>query len=160
MTMTSKEPSDFADLTKRLDPTALAEQYKELLGKFNLPNLDTKALLETQIKNVRALTDANRAILESSQSLFQRQTEMLQQVLEEAPEAVKSLGSSTTAQGVAEKQIKMIEDSVSKALANFSEIVEMVRKSQDETTKQVTDRFNENLEELRLSIAKAKPESQ
>jgi phasin family protein len=68
--------------------------------------------------------------------------------------------SSTTAQGVAEKQIKMIEDSVSKALANFSEIVEMVRKSQDETTKQVTDRFNENLEELRLSIAKAKPESQ
>ena len=54
----------------------------------------------------------------------------------------------------------MIEDSVSKALANFSEIVEMVRKSQDETTKQVSTRFNESLEELRMSIAKAKPESQ
>jgi phasin family protein len=160
MTMPTKEPTDFADMIKRLDPTALTEQYKELLGKLNLPNLDTKALIETQSKNIQALTDANRAILESTQSLFKRQAEMLQQVLEEAPEAVKSLSSSKGPQEAAEKQIKMIEDSVSKALANFSEIVEMMRKSQDKTTKQVSTRFNENLEELRLSIAKAKPESQ
>jgi len=157
--MTTKEPSDLANLIKRLDPTALTEQYKELFGKLNLPNLDTKALIETQRKNVQTLTDANRAILENTQSLFQRQTEMLRQMLEEAPEAVKSLGSSKSPQEAAEKQIKMIEDSVSKALANFSEIVEMVRKSQDETTKEVTTRFNENLEELRSSIAKAKPET-
>ena len=158
--MMSKEPSDFADLTKRFDPAALADKYKELLGKLNLPNLDTKALIETQRKNVQALTDANRAILESTQSLFQRQAEMLQQVLEEAPEAVKSLSSSKGPQEAADKQIKMIEDSVSKALANFSEIVEMVRKSQDDTRQQVTSRFNESLEELRLSIAQTKPESQ
>ena len=157
--MTTKEPSSFADLTKRLDPAALADNFKELLGKLNLPNLDTKALIETQRKNVQALTDANRAILESTQSLFQRQAEMLQQVLEEAPEAVKSLGSSKSPQEAAEKQIKMIEDSVSKALANFSEIFEMVRKSQDDTRQQVTSRFNESLEELRVSIAKAKPET-
>jgi phasin family protein len=85
---------------------------------------------------------------------------MLKQALEEASEAAKSLGSSTTGQEAADKQIKMIEDSVSKALANFSEIVGMLRKSQDETAKQVTDRFNENLEELRASLAKAKPEEQ
>lgn len=158
--MTSKESSDFADLTKRFDPTALADKYKELLSKFNLPNLDTKALIETQSKNVQALTDANRAILESTQSLFQRQAEMLQQVLEEAPEAVKSLGHLKSPQEAAEKNIKTIEDSVSRALANFSEIVEMVRKSQDETRQQVTSRLNESLEELRLSIAQTKPESQ
>jgi phasin family protein len=158
--MTTKETSSFAELIKRLDPAALADEYKEFLGKLNLPNLDTKALIETQSKNVQALTDANRVILESTQSLFPRQTEMLQQVLEEAPEAVKSLGSSKSPQEAAEKQIKMIEDSVSKALANFSEIVEMVRKSQDDTRQQVTTRFNESLEELRLSMEKTKPESQ
>ena len=158
--MTSKESSDFADLTKRFDPTALADKYKELLSKFNLPNLDTKALIETQSKNVQALADANRAILESTQSLFQRQAEMLQQVLEEAPEAVKSLGRLKSPQEAAEKNIKTIEDSVSRALSNFSEIVEIVRKSQDETRQQVTSRLNESLEELRLSIAQTKPESQ
>jgi phasin family protein len=159
MAMTSKEASDFTDLIKRLDPTALADQYKELLGKFSLPNLDTKALIETQSKNVQALTDANRAILESTQSLLQRQAEMVKQVLEEASETVKSLSGATTPQEAADKQIKMIQDSVSKALANFSEVTEMVTKSRDETTKLMTDRFNENLDELRTRIGELKKES-
>jgi signal transduction histidine kinase len=33
-----------------------------------------------------------------------------------------------------------------------------VRKTQDETTKRVTDRFNESMAELRASIAELKPE--
>ena len=158
--MATEKTSGFEDLIKRLNPAALADQYKELLGKLSLPNLDTKALIKTQSKNVQALTDANRAILESTQALFQRQVEMLRQVLEEASEAVKSLGSSKSPQDAAEKQIKMIEDSLSRALANFSEISEMVRKSQDETTKLVTDRFSENLADLRTSIAKLKKEGE
>ena len=157
--MTTQKSFEFTDLVKRLDPAAITEQYKEFLGKLRLPNLDTTALIETQSKNVQVLTDANRAILESTQSLFQRQTEMVKQVLEEASEAVKSLAGSDNPQEAAEKEIKLIEDSVSKALANFSEISELVRKTQDETTKLVTDRFNESLNELRASIAKLKPEA-
>jgi phasin family protein len=157
--MTTEKTSDLADLMKWFDPAAVADQYKELLGKYSLPNLDTKALIEAQNKNVQALTDANRAILESTRSLLQRQTEMMKQVLEEASEAVKSLGGATSPQEAVDKQIKMIEDSVSKALANFSEVTEMVKKSRDETTKLMADRFNENLEGLRASIGKLKKES-
>ena len=155
--MTTQEPSDLTDLVKRLDPMALSEKYKEFLGKFGLPNIDTKALIETQSKNMQALTDANRAILESTRSLFQRQIQMMQQVFEETSEAVKSLAGSANPQEAAEKQIKLIEDSVSKTLANVSEISELVRKTQDETTKRVTDRFNESMAELRASIAELKP---
>ena len=79
--MTTKKPFEFTDLVKRLDPAAITEQYKELLGKLRLPNLDTTALIETQSKNVQVLTDANWAILESTQSLFQGQTEMVKQVI-------------------------------------------------------------------------------
>jgi len=46
--MTTKEPSDLANLIKRLDPTALTEQYKELFGKLNLPNLDTNRIFPHQ----------------------------------------------------------------------------------------------------------------
>jgi phasin family protein len=157
--MTTKNTFDFKEVMKSLDPAALTEQYKGLLGKLGVPNLDTKALIETQSKNVQALTDANRAILESTQSLFQRQTEMVKQVLEEASQAVKSLASSANPQEAAEKEIKLIEDSVSKALANFSELSELVRKTQDETTKLMADRLNESLTELRTSISKLKPEN-
>jgi len=78
-------------------------------------------------------------------------------VFEETSEAVKSLAGSANPQEAAEKQIKLIEDSVSKTLANFSEISELVRKTQDETTKRVTDRFNESMAELHASIAELKP---
>jgi len=156
--MTTQKPSEISDLLKRLDPAAMTEQYKAFLGKFKLPNLDTTAMVETQSKNVQALTDANRAILESTQSLFQRQNEMVKQVLEEASQAVKSLAGSANPQEAAEKEIKLIEDSVGKALANFSEISGLVRKTQDETMKVVTDRLNESLTELRASIAKLKTE--
>jgi hypothetical protein len=44
---------DVKDLIKRLDPAALTEQYKELLGKFSLPNLDTKALMEPRARTFR-----------------------------------------------------------------------------------------------------------
>jgi len=157
--MTIQKPSDLTELVKRLDPAAITEQYKAFLGKFSLPNLDTKALIETQGKNVQALTEANRAILESTRSLLQRQTEMMKQVLEEASEAVKSLASSANPQDAVEKEIKLIEDAMGKALANFSEIGDLVKKTQDETTKLVTDRFNESLAELRANIAKLKPEA-
>ena len=90
---------------------------------------------------------------------MQRQSEMVKQVLEEASEAVKALAGSANPQEAAEKEIKLIEESVNKALANFSEIGEMVRKTQDETTKLVTDRFKESSAELRASIAKLKPEA-
>jgi len=157
--MTLQKPSDISELVKRLDPAAITEQYKAFLGKFSLPNLDTKALIETQNRNVQALTDANRAVLESTQSLFQRQSDMVKQVLEEASQAVKSLASSANPQEAAVKEIKLIEDSVGKALANFSEISDLVRKTQDETANVVTVRLNESLAELRASIAKLKPEA-
>ena len=72
--------------------------------------------------------NANRAILESAHALFQRQTEMLKQVLEKASEAVKSLGSSAMELETADKQIKMIDASVSNAMASFSEVVDIVKR--------------------------------
>ena len=157
--MKTQNPFDLSDVFKRFDPAAMTEQYKEFFGKFNLPNLDMTALTEGQSKNVQALTAANRAMLEGTQTLMKRQGEMVKQVLNEASEAAKSLASSSTPQEAVTKQIKVIEDSVGEALANFAEISEMVRNTQDETTKLVTARFNESMEELRANIGKLKPES-
>jgi phasin family protein len=157
--MTTQKPFELTDLVKQLDPAVITEKYKVLSGKFRLQNPDTTALMEAQSANVQALTDANRAILQATQSLFQRQAEMVKQVLEEASEAVKLLASSANPQEAAEKEIELIEDSLGKALANFSEIGEMIRKTRDEPTKLVTDRFNGSLTELRSSIATLKAEA-
>jgi phasin family protein len=157
--MSTKNPFDLSDMLKKFDATAMTEQYKEFFGKFNMPNLDMTALKEAQNKNVQAMTAANRAMLEGTQALMKRQSEMLKQVVSEASEAAKSLGSSASnPQEAIQNQIKMLEKSVSEALANFAEISEMVKNTQDETTKVMTTRFNDSMAELRSTIGKLKPE--
>ena len=157
--MSTKNPFDLSDMLKKFDATAMTEQYKEFFGKFNMPNLDMTALKEAQNKNVQAMTAANRAMLEGTQALMKRQSEMLKQVVSEASEAAKSLGSSANnPQEAIQNQIKMLEKSVSEALANFAEISEMVKNTQDETTKVMTTRFNDSMAELRATIGKLKPE--
>jgi phasin family protein len=157
MTMKTPNPFDFSQIFKQFDSAAMTEQYKEFFGKFSVSNLDMTGLMESQNKNVQALTAANRAILEGTQSLMQRQAEMVKQVLEEASEAAKSLGGAASPQEAAEKQIKLIEDSVNKALANFAEINEMVKETQDETTNLMSTRLNESLAELRANVGKLNP---
>ena len=152
--MKTQFPFDFSEIFKQLDPASMTKQYQEFFGKFNLPNLDMSSLVESQNKNVHALTAANQAMLDGTKSLMQRQGEMLKQVLEEASEAAKAIGGAASPQDAADKQVKLIEASVSEALSNFAEISEMVKSTQDETTKLVTARFNESMEELRSNIAK------
>lgn len=158
--MKTQNPFDFSSIFKQFDPANMTKQYQDFFGNFNAPNLDMSALVEAQNKNVQALTAANQAILEGAQSLMQRQAEMVKQVLEEASEAAKSLGSTANPQEAADKQIKLIENSFSEAVSNFAEISEMVKKTQDETTKLVTARFNESLEEFRANVGKLKPEGE
>ena len=152
--MSNQNPFDLSEMLKKLDPSAMTEQYKELFSKLSVPNLDMSALIEAQKKNVQTLTTANRAMLEGTQALMQRQAEMVQQVAKEASEAAKSLAKSSSPQDAAQKQIQLIEKSVSEALSNFAEISEMARNTQNETTKLMTTRFNESLAELRADIAK------
>ena len=156
MTMKTQYPFDLSAMFKQFDPASMTKQYQEFFGSFSVPNLDMSGLIEAQNKNVQALTAANRAILEGTQALMQRQAEMVKQVLEEASEAAKSLSSVADPQEAADKQIKLIEASFSEALANFAEISEMVKNTQDETTKLMTARFNESLEEFRTTVGKLK----
>ncbi len=158
--MKTQNPFDFSSVFKQFNLDAMTKQYQEFLRSFGVPNVDMTALIEAQNKNVQALTAANRAILEGTQALMQRQAEMGKHVLEEASEVAKSLGSAASPQEAIEKQIKSLEDSFSEALANFNEISDMVKKTQDETAKLVTARFNDSLEELRTSVGKLKSEGE
>lgn len=156
--MKTQIPFDFTEMFKQFDPATMTQQYKDFFGNFSAPNFDMTSLVEAQQKNVQALTAANQAIVEGTQALMQRQSEMVAKVLEEASDAAKALGSAATPQDAADKQVKLIEDSVSEALANFAEISQMVKSTQEETTKLMTSRFNESLEELRANIAKLTPD--
>lgn len=156
--MNTQNPFDLSAFFKPFDAADMTKQYQALFSSFTMPNIDMTGLMEAQNKNLQALTSANRAVLEGTQALMQRQAEMVRQMVEEASEAAKSMGGTADPKEAAEKQIKLIEGSFSEALANFAEISEMVKKTQDEATQLVTTRFNESLSELREGVERMKSE--
>jgi phasin family protein len=154
--MSTKNPLDFSNLFQQFDPTAMTKRLQEMFGNVDVPNVDVKALMETQSKNLQALTEANRAAIEGTQSLMQRQAEMVQQAMTEASEAAKALASSSGPKEALAQQTKLIESAFAKAMANAAEISDMIKKTQDQTTQLVSSRITESLADLRSSMEKVK----
>ncbi len=120
MASQTNNPFDFTSLLKGYDPQAFLKQMQGGVNAYQLPNLDSGALLESQRKNMEALVTANQAAFAGTQELFKCQSEMLQQAMADATEAAKELANSSNPQELAEKQAELFQSAMEKALATAS----------------------------------------
>ncbi|RMD63800.1 MAG: phasin family protein [Alphaproteobacteria bacterium] len=130
------EFGDFMDFTK------FAEQFK-------LPGIDTKALFETQRRNLEAMTRANRVALEGLQAIAQRQVEILRQAMDEATKAVRELTKPGQPTEKLVAQTELVKEAYELALANLRELAEITAKSNTEAADVLTHRFADSLDELK-----------
>ncbi len=148
-TMKTTNPFDFSQFFQPFDLNALTKQWQEMLSGYNIPNVDISALQQIQKKNLEALAAANKATIEGAQHLMQRQAEMMQAAFSEATQAAKSLTGIHDPQELAAAQVKLVEDAMSKSMANANEISEMVKKAHEEASKAITDRVAASIEEMK-----------
>ncbi|MGB5706081.1 MAG: phasin family protein [Arenicellales bacterium] len=153
--MSNKNPFDFSDLIKQMDPTKLAQQFQEMLSSLPVANLDPSAIAESQRKNFETMMQANQAAVSGAQSLLKRQAEMMQTTLSEGAQAVQSLSDSEPSE-MAEKNTELIENAMKKSMDNFTEIAGMIEGIYGEMSEKVEQRLKENLDELRDTLAKTK----
>ena len=154
MNYQTNNPFDFSNLIKSYDPQAFFKQLQSGFSAYQIPNLDTSALIESQKKNVDALIAANKAAFSGTQELLKQQGEMLQQAMTDATEAANALAGSSSPKGLAEKQMELVQAAFEKALANSAELSELVRKNQDEIKNLVDQRVSESLQEVKEAINK------
>ncbi len=151
----TKNPFDLSGLLKSYDPQAIMQKFQDSVSGFNMPNVDSKALLQSQQKNLETLINANQAALTGTQELFKRQAEMLQQALSDATEAAKDLaGTGADPKALIAKQTELIQTAFEKTLANSHEISDMVKQKQDEVAQVVNKRVTESLGEVKEAITK------
>lgn len=150
----TNNPFDFSSSFMNYDPQAFFKQIQSGFSAYQIPNLDTAALVESQKKNVDALITANQAALTGAQELLKQQGEMLQQAMTDAAEAATSLAGSSNPMELAEKQKKLVQAAFEKALTNSTEISQLVKKNQDEISNLVNQRVSESLQEIKESISK------
>lgn len=145
-------PFDFSKIfnQNQYDPAAMMnEQVQKMFGQFKLPNVDMSALMDAQKKNLDALAAANKATIEGAQELMKRQAEILQEAMTEASTLAKDLTTSANPEELTTKQTKIVEDAMKKALENATELSGIVSKTQEETSKLITERFEASMNEIK-----------
>lgn len=133
------------DFGQLFDFTKYAEQ-------FRMPNVDSKALIETQRKNIEAMTQANRVAFEGIQAIAQRQGEIVRQAMQETADAMQQLNTAGTPEERVAKQADLAKHSFETALKNVKELTEMGAKSNNEAIELLNKRVSENFDEMRETL--------
>lgn len=148
--MASKTQNPFLDFdfSKFVD-------LKTLGTPFKVPGVDAESVLETQRKNIEALTAANRVAFEGAQAIAQRQVEILRQTMADAVAATKTLNDAGSPQDRLVKQTELVKGGYETACANARELAEMNAKANAEAIEVITKRVCESLDEVRNAFATA-----
>lgn len=122
----------FGDLTKMFE-------------QFKVPGVDMSAIADARRKDMEALVEANKAVYEGMQALANKQAEMLKQ----AVEGIQGVASSGTAAGDPGKQAELARKACEKTLSDMKDLAEIASKSQAAAMASITERANQNMQEIK-----------
>ena len=151
--MSDNSKFDFEALFKQFDPTHMAKQFQQLMATSPFSNFDSADLVETQRKTLESIKQANEAAVAGAQSLMERQSEMMQQAMTDAAEAMNNIAATEPAEVVSEHAAQ-IEAAVKKSMENFAEIGGMIQGIYAEISEQVEHRMDQTAEEMNDALAK------
>lgn len=146
--MTTSNPFDFTKAFESFDPKAFADKMQETF-KF-----DMSGVSEASTKNLEFMMETNKAIVEGSRQLVERQVAMMEAGMAEATEAAKKLTESKDPSAAASQQSELLEKAYETALKNSMEISEMAKKTQEEVLEKTNAHFTESMAEMKAQIAK------
>lgn len=126
--------------------------FKKYADNLRMPNMDSKALMDAQRKNIEAMTQANRIAFEGMQAVAQRQSEIVRQTMEETVEVMKQMNSAGTPEERVAKQTEAAKKAFENTMKNAKELAEMSSKSNNEAMELIQKRFTEGFDEMRESL--------
>jgi phasin family protein len=136
-------PFDFGDITK-------------MFSDLSVPGVDWQEVMASQQKNITALTEANRRLIEGAQAVVQQQSQIMNKAMAELSEATQELMKEGDPQAGAQKRFDLAKSSFEKAVANMQELAELAGHSNSEAMAIINKRAAEAFEEIRSMIQSKK----
>jgi hypothetical protein len=122
---------------------AMREQIGTMMKNFNLPDIDISGMIETQRRNIDAMSKAAQLTNEAATELSHRQLEFFRTVSEQVAAMLSDLKLSN------ERRRDIATKAFENASARARELAEMTAKSNREIYDLVKHRMMENFEQLR-----------
>lgn len=145
--MAKQDQNPFAEFFSQNDFTRAFEQFQ------NLP-FDIKDLMETQRRNVQALTEAQQQAIEDMQAIAQRQAEVLSQLVEDNSNIAKSILSEGTPEEKIAKNADLFKKVYERTVNNMRDLSEMINKSNIEAGNIINKRVAASMNEIKNSLEK------
>ncbi len=131
-----------ADMGNIMDFGKLAEQFK-------FPGVDTTALIESQQRNIEAITKANQVAFAGVQAIMQRQAEILSKTMDETAKAVQVFSKTGKPEDIWAKQADLLKETYEHGLSDLRELTELSTKANSEAAELLTHRVTDGLSELK-----------
>ena len=137
-----------ADMGNIMDFGKLAEQFK-------LPGVDTTALIESQRRNVEAMTKFNQVAFAGAQAVMQRQAEIMRETFDGTTKAVQAFSQTDKPEDILAKQADLIKEAYEHGLSNLRELTELSAKANTQAADLLTHRVADGLGELKGAFTSA-----
>ena len=121
----------------------------KIMGEFKFPVVGFDAVVETQRKNIEALTAANQTAFEGVQARFAPRM-----VQTEITKATTDLWSTVSPEEKAAKQADLVKKGYENAIANLREAIDMLAKTNTQAADLINKRVGESLDEIKVAVAK------
>jgi phasin family protein len=128
--------------------------FDTLLKQLDMPNVDAKALMEAQQKNIEALVAANQKIAENIQKIAQHEQQIIQEALSEWSAAAREIKPGGDMREQSARQTEAAINVFEEGIRNMREFAELVAQTQAESMQIINKRMDEGIKELRQQIAK------
>lgn len=133
-----------------------AEFFKSFTPANTLFPVDFTSLFDLQRKNMQAVVEANKIVVENIQAIAQRQTQILTQIVEDQTSLAQQIMTEGTPEEKVTRQADLARNAYERSVSNFNELTELVGKSNREAGEVISKRVTASLSEFKDSIEKAK----
>ena len=139
----------FSKTMAGFDPLKSMGEFTKLAGAYKWPGVDVQYLVDTQRKNIDALSGASRAALEATQALARRHGEMIEEGLSGLTAALEALAKSGNVTDAQTRQAEFVKGACAKAMSNAHELLELAAQSSRGAAEPLNRRFLEGLDEVK-----------
>jgi len=125
---------------------AMKEQFAKLTENLKVPGVNIDALIESQRKNIEAMSEAAQLTAEGAAAISRRQLEILRVTNEQVRTAIRDMKLSSEQQG------EFARKAFETAIASARELAEMTVKSNTDVYNVVKQRVTEDFEKMRTAF--------
>ena len=146
MTKNTSNQNPFSEFAK------LFENYQSM--SFDNP-FDMQSFMETQRKNMQAISDAQALTMERLQTIAQQQGTILSTMVEDNAKIAKEMMSEGTPEEKIAKNADMFKGVYERSVKNMTEVSEMLNKSTQDASAIINKRVKATMNEVKAAMEKA-----